>query len=222
VRKEQIELRAARRGSAAPAVGRRPLAGAIGWSSPPLPGRRADDRSSRPARAVVAYIPRNPRIAVAADTEPADDSEVAHPRDESAATHGGPAGERPARAATRVARRALYTEAVALIRRDYASDLRLTDVGRRIGASPRALQRAFAQEGKRSFSQELQATRLDAAEQLLRTTDLSVGAIARRVGYHDHAPFTKAFRRHHGTAPSAHRAKSAPAGYVSHSPADTA
>ena len=196
MRKEQIKLRAARREPAAPAVMRRPLAGVIGWSSRPLPGRRAD-----------AYIARNPRIAVAIDT---------------AATPGGPAGERPARAATRVARRALYTEALALIRRDYASDLRLADIGRRIGASPRALQRAFAQEGKRSFSQELQATRLDAAEQLLRTTDLSVGAIARRVGYHDHAPFTKAFRRHHGTAPSAHRAKSAPAGQVSHSPADTA
>ena len=151
-------------------------------------------------------MPTETRFAVAAEPEPA----VARPRDKIGvreATRGVLAHEGPTRAATRAARRALHTEALALIRREYATDLRLADVARRIGASTRALQRAFADHGELSFSQELRATRLNAAERLLRRTDLPIGTIAHRVGYHGHAPFTNAFRRHHGISPRAHRAE---------------
>jgi AraC-like DNA-binding protein len=116
-------------------------------------------------------------------------------------------GRAPGRAATRDARRALRDEALAIIRREYADDLRLPGVARRIGASPRALQRAFAENGGLSFSDELRATRLNVAARLLRGTDLPVGAVARRVGYRDHAPFTKAFRRQHGRSPRAYAAR---------------
>jgi transcriptional regulator GlxA family with amidase domain len=115
--------------------------------------------------------------------------------------------ERVGKAATHEAHRALYLEALALIRREYATDLRLPEVARRIGASGRALQRAFAEHGERSFSEELRATRLNVAARLLRGTELPVGAVARRVGYGDHAPFTKAFRRHHGMSPRAYAAR---------------
>jgi transcriptional regulator GlxA family with amidase domain len=115
--------------------------------------------------------------------------------------------ERTGKAATHEAHRALYLEALALIRREYATDLRLPEVARRIGASGRALQRAFAEHGERSFSEELRATRLNVAARLLRGTELPVGAVARRVGYGDHAPFTKAFRRHHGMSPRAYAAR---------------
>jgi AraC-like DNA-binding protein len=185
---------------------RRPPAAGTARSSPLLPGRGADDRSSRPARAVAAYVPRDTGFVVA-ETEPA----VASPRDDVGVrdtTSDGLAYEGATRTTTRAARRALHGEAVALIAREYATDLRLADVARRIGASTRALQRAFADHGELSFSQELRATRLNAAAQLLRTTNLPVGAIASRVGYHAHPPFTKAFRRHHGTSPRTHRAES--------------
>jgi AraC family transcriptional regulator, regulatory protein of adaptative response / methylphosphotriester-DNA alkyltransferase methyltransferase len=111
------------------------------------------------------------------------------------------------KAATTEARRALYDDALVIIRREYAADLRLAEVARRIGASSRALQRAFAEHGELSFSEELRATRLNVAARLLRGTDLPVGAVARRVGYGDHAPFTKAFRRHHGMSPRAYAAR---------------
>lgn len=91
----------------------------------------------------------------------------------------------------------LYVEALAIIGREYAANLRLPDVARRIGASERALQRAFAEHGELSFSAELRARRLEVAARL-RGTDLPVGAIARRVGYSDHAPFTKAFSNRYG------------------------
>lgn len=110
------------------------------------------------------------------------------------------------RTATQQARRTLHEEAVAIIAREYAADLRLPDLARRIGASERALQRAFAEHGMLSFSEELRARRLSVAARLLRGTDLPVGAVARRVGYGDHAPFTKAFHRRYGMSPRAYAA----------------
>ena len=106
--------------------------------------------------------------------------------------------------ATREARRVLYEEAAGIIAREYSTELRLPEVARRIGASERALQRAFSEHGNLSFSEELRARRLEVAARLLRGTDLPVGAIAHRVGYGDHAPFTKAFRRHYGLSPRAY------------------
>ena len=119
------------------------------------------------------------------------------------------------RAGTREARQKLYEEAVTIIAREYAEDLRLPEVARRIGASERALQRAFAEHGELSFSEELRMRRLEVAARLLRGTDLptsprgvpSTTTVALRVGYGDHAPFTKAFRRHHGMSPRAYAAQ---------------
>jgi AraC-like DNA-binding protein len=104
-------------------------------------------------------------------------------------------------------RRALYDEALAIIRREFAADLRLSEVARRIGTSGRALQRAFAEHGELSFTEELRATRLNVAARLLRGTELPVSAVARRVGYGGHAGFTHAFRRHHGMSPRAYAAR---------------
>ena len=111
------------------------------------------------------------------------------------------------RTATQQARREIHEEALTIIGREYAVDLRLPDVARRIGASERALQRAFAEHGGLSFSEELRARRLSVAARLLRGTDLPVGAVARRVGYGDHAPFTKAFHRQYGMSPRAYAAR---------------
>lgn len=44
--------------------------------------------------------------------------------------------------------------------------------------------------------------RMHLAEDLLTTTDLGVGAIARRVGYDAEEAFSRAFKRAHGTSPS--------------------
>ena len=47
--------------------------------------------------------------------------------------------------------------------------------------------------------------RMDLAQQLLTETDLSISAIARRVGYSSAFAFGKAFAREFSTAPGAHR-----------------
>jgi AraC-like DNA-binding protein len=48
--------------------------------------------------------------------------------------------------------------------------------------------------------------RMHLAEDLLATTDLGVGTIARRVGYDAEEAFSRAFKRTHGSAPSVWRA----------------
>ncbi|GHE96840.1 AraC family transcriptional regulator [Streptomyces fumanus] len=53
--------------------------------------------------------------------------------------------------------------------------------------------------------------RLDEATALLTGTDLSIGRIARSVGYADAFGFSAAFKRHKGMSPSAFRATAAPA-----------
>jgi AraC-like DNA-binding protein len=44
------------------------------------------------------------------------------------------------------------------------------------------------------------------AEDLLATTDLGVGVVARRVGYDAEEAFSRAFKRAHGESPSVWRA----------------
>jgi AraC-like DNA-binding protein len=48
--------------------------------------------------------------------------------------------------------------------------------------------------------------RMHLADDLLRTTDLSVSAISRRIGYESEEAFSRAFRRSHGNSPGARRA----------------
>ncbi|WP_343949905.1 helix-turn-helix transcriptional regulator, partial [Nonomuraea longicatena] len=52
----------------------------------------------------------------------------------------------------------------------------------------------------------LLSVRLSTAKELLAGTDLPVAAIARRVGYHDTAYFTRIFTRRTGTQPTTFRA----------------
>jgi AraC family transcriptional regulator of adaptative response / methylphosphotriester-DNA alkyltransferase methyltransferase len=107
-------------------------------------------------------------------------------------------------------RRALFEEAAEVIEREYAHDLSLDDVARRIAASRRQLQRSFAEAGSTTFRAYLQEVRMARAAELLRSGTLPVNRVASAVGYRQPAQFAKAFRRHHGKPPSAFRATAAP------------
>jgi AraC family transcriptional regulator of adaptative response / methylphosphotriester-DNA alkyltransferase methyltransferase len=102
-------------------------------------------------------------------------------------------------------RRALFEEARAIIEREYQNDLALDDVARRVAASRRQLQRAFAEAGDTSFRTCLQKVRMRRAAELLRAGGIPVNQVASSVGYRQPAQFAKAFRRHHGSAPSSFR-----------------
>ena len=111
------------------------------------------------------------------------------------------------RPATISLRTSLFDDAVAIVEAEYANDLSLDDIARRVASSRRQLQRAYSEIGKTTFREHLTAVRMDRAAELLRVRTMTVRDIANRVGYRQPAQFAKAFRRHHGVAPSDYRAQ---------------
>jgi AraC family transcriptional regulator, regulatory protein of adaptative response / methylphosphotriester-DNA alkyltransferase methyltransferase len=102
-------------------------------------------------------------------------------------------------------RTALYDDACAIVEEEYAADLSLDDIARRIASSRRQLQRAFAEIGDTTFRDHLTQVRMRRAADLLATRGMTVREVANRVGYRQPAQFAKAFRRHIGVSPSAFR-----------------
>jgi AraC family transcriptional regulator of adaptative response / methylphosphotriester-DNA alkyltransferase methyltransferase len=103
-------------------------------------------------------------------------------------------------------RTSLFHEANAIVEREYAADLSLDDIARRVASSRRQLQRAYAEIGGTTFRDHLTAVRMQVAADMLASRSLTVREVAHRVGYRQPAQFAKAFRRHHGVAPSDYRA----------------
>jgi AraC-like DNA-binding protein len=110
------------------------------------------------------------------------------------------------RAATVELRSSLYADATAIVEREYAADLSLDDIARRVASSRRQLQRAYSEIGNTTFRDHLTRVRMDRAAELLARRSLTVREVAHRVGYRQPAQFAKAFRRHLGVAPSDFRA----------------
>jgi AraC family transcriptional regulator, regulatory protein of adaptative response / methylphosphotriester-DNA alkyltransferase methyltransferase len=110
------------------------------------------------------------------------------------------------RPATIRLRTSLFEDAVAIVQSEYASDLALDDIARRVASSRRQLQRAYHEIGHTTFREHLTAVRMERAAELLANRGLTVREVAHRVGYRQPAQFAKAFRRHHGQAPSDFRA----------------
>lgn len=112
-----------------------------------------------------------------------------------------PNGHRPGT----VERRAeLFSEAVAIIEGDLASDLSLRDVAGRIATSPRQLQRGYAQVGGTTFSAHRLEARMQRARELMAGR-ATVREVAAAVGYREPSHFAKVFRGRFGVTPSAFR-----------------
>ena len=101
----------------------------------------------------------------------------------------------------------LFHDASAIVHAEFAEDLSLDDIARRVASSRRQLQRAFAEIGDTTFREHLTEVRMDRAADMLAERDLTVREVAQRVGYRQPAQFAKAFRRRHGSAPSAYRSQ---------------
>lgn len=77
----------------------------------------------------------------------------------------------------------------------------LDDLARRIGVSPRTLQRRLQDVGT-TFQQEAITARLRLAKRLLRDSDRSIKWIAFECGFASHAHFSAFFHQHEGMPPS--------------------
>jgi AraC-like DNA-binding protein len=82
---------------------------------------------------------------------------------------------------------------------DRAIDQR--SVAHACGLSTRSLRRQLAASGQ-SFREEVARLRMEYAREAIVRTELSMGEIARRLGYSDQSAFTRAFRRELGVAPT--------------------
>jgi transcriptional regulator GlxA family with amidase domain len=102
-------------------------------------------------------------------------------------------------------RTSLFEDAIAIVDAEYASDLSLDDIARRVASSRRQLQRAYSEIGNTTFRDHLTRVRMERAATMLPDRGLTVREVARRVGYRQPAQFAKAFRRHIGVAPSDYR-----------------
>jgi AraC family transcriptional regulator, regulatory protein of adaptative response / methylphosphotriester-DNA alkyltransferase methyltransferase len=111
------------------------------------------------------------------------------------------------RPATLSLRRSLYEEATRIVAQEYAADLELDEIARRVASSRRQIQRVFAEVGNTTFREHLARVRMERAAELLAANGLTVREVAARVGYRQPAQFAKAFRRHIGSAPAAYRSE---------------
>jgi transcriptional regulator GlxA family with amidase domain len=102
-------------------------------------------------------------------------------------------------------RTSLFHEATDIVEREYAADLSLDAIARRLASSRRQLQRAYAEIGDTTFREHLTAVRMRRAAGMLGSRAVTVREVAHRVGYRQPAQFAKAFRRHYGVAPSDYR-----------------
>jgi AraC-like DNA-binding protein len=102
-------------------------------------------------------------------------------------------------------RTSLYEDAVTIVEEEYAQELSLDDIARRVASSRRQLQRAYAEIGDTTFRDHLTRVRMQRAADMLSGRGLTVREVAHRVGYRQPAQFAKAFRRYQGVAPSAFR-----------------
>lgn len=93
-----------------------------------------------------------------------------------------------------------------VIARHYREPLTVADVARRLGTSPRVLQRAYAQAGDTSMAEQLRAARLSAGAELLAGQSIAVADVGRLVGFRSSSAFARAFARRFGLAPAAYRA----------------
>jgi AraC family transcriptional regulator of adaptative response / methylphosphotriester-DNA alkyltransferase methyltransferase len=111
------------------------------------------------------------------------------------------------RPATVALRSSLYEDATQIVAHEYSDELSLDDIARRIASSRRQLQRAFSEVGNTTFRDQLTRVRMERAGELLAGRGMTIREVAHRVGYRQPAQFAKAFRRHHGVAPSEFRAR---------------
>ena len=109
-------------------------------------------------------------------------------------------------------RTSLFEDAVAIVESEFASELSLDDIARRVASSRRQLQRAYSEIGNTTFREHLTRVRMQRAAEMLISRGLTVREVAYRVGYRQPAQFAKAFRRHHGASPSDFRAARREAG----------
>jgi AraC-like DNA-binding protein len=127
------------------------------------------------------------------------------------------------RSHTLESRRLLYLRARAIVARHYGRPLTLGLLAATLASSPRELQRAYAQFGRLTFREDLQARRLEAAAELLAgQPSVAVADVARLVGYSQAPHFGQVFGARFGLSPGRFREQARRGQHRDAGPAQTA
>lgn len=91
------------------------------------------------------------------------------------------------------------------IQSNQGKNITIQDVADQFGMSIRSFNRRFKNATGKTPLAYLQNSRMETAKDLLKTTNLTIGEVMDKVGYHDNAHFTTLFKKVHGTTPSRYR-----------------
>lgn len=91
------------------------------------------------------------------------------------------------------------------VQENYNRQVSLEDVAEAINLSPAYLSTMFKKEMGINFSDFLISCRMEAAKELLKTTDLPIAEVSEQVGYTDSRYFSKTFNKVVGLKPSVYR-----------------
>lgn len=92
-------------------------------------------------------------------------------------------------------------DALRIIWSESHTDLSVDSLAKRLGLSPRSLQRRFHEALQRTVRDELFRCRIDRAHRLLRDTDLSIPEIAQSSGFSSHDALARAIQKEDGMTP---------------------
>jgi AraC family transcriptional activator of pobA len=101
----------------------------------------------------------------------------------------------------------LYRRFGEVLERDFARRHDASYYAAQLGVPQAVLSRALTQLLGRGTKELITDRRMLEAARLLRFTNLTVGEVAFRAGYHDQLYFSRAFKRHYGEPPMAYRAR---------------
>lgn len=106
---------------------------------------------------------------------------------------------------TEVAGKSAFHELLDMIVANPAADYRLPALSNRVGYAERHVTRVFAKELGTTPARYVEQVRVEAARQLLETTDLTFDAIARQTGLGSTDTLRRSFVREAGITPDQHR-----------------
>lgn len=97
----------------------------------------------------------------------------------------------------------IIVKAKIFIKNHYREQITLSMIAEMLQVSESHLSRLFAKMQKESFSQYLQRTRMNAAIELLRVSNMKIYEIAKEVGYTNSEQFSRMFKKVVGSSPKA-------------------
>ena len=89
----------------------------------------------------------------------------------------------------------IINKAKSYIQKNYVHEISLEEIAQHVAVSPYYFSKLFKQETGENFIDYLTQVRIEKAKEMLRTTDLSMKMIARRVGYKDPNYFSRVFKK---------------------------